>query len=394
MTEAPYLPIARPVLGAAEHEALRAVLADHWVGQGPRVARFEAQLAEQAEVAHAVALSSGTAALHLSLLALGLGPGDRVLVPSYSFVASAAAVLMVGAQPVLLDVDPATFNLSVADCARRARSTPGLAAILVVHQFGLPCDLEPLLALAEELDLPLIEDAACAQGAKVGGRPVGGLGRVGCLSFHPRKIITTGEGGAILTQDAGLAERVRSLRSHGSEADLLSRGDLPDVVRLGYNFRLSDLQAALGLAQMERFGELYARRRQLAEIYHGALRDLDWLQLPQAPAGLEHSWQSYVPLLRAADLAAGHRLREALRAGLERRGVATRPGATAIHTLRLYQEQLGYRDEDLPGALRADRVAFALPLHPGMHDEDVARVRAALLDSAAELPDLFAAAGL
>jgi len=356
--------------------AVAAAVGSRWVGQGPRVVAFEQCLAKRCGVAHAVALSSGTAALHLGLLALGVGPGQRVAVPSYTFVASANAVLMCGAEPLLVDCDATTYNVDPADLERRVEASGGVDVVMVVHQFGLPAAMDPVVALARRWGVPVVEDAACALGAEWKGRPAGSLGTLGCLSFHPRKVITTGEGGALLTNDGALAERVRSLRSHGAEPGAVSGGDLPDAVRLGYNHRLSDLQAALGLAQMDRLDAMLDRRAALAASYGRELGSLEWLRLPVCPRGSRHAWQSYVVQLQGWDLQAGRAAREALRRALQREGIATRPGATAVHTLSLYA-QAG--DEGrLPGALAADRLAFALPLFPEMSASQQRRVVEAL----------------
>lgn len=374
----PSIPIARPLLGPEELAALQGVLESRWVGQGPLVELLEQRLAAQVQVAEAVAVSSGTAALHLALLACGLGPGDRVAVPSFTFVASANAVLLAGAEPLLVDCDPVTFNMDVDDLQRRARRAGGVQAILPVHQFGLPCDMAGVAAVAREWGALVIEDAACALGARLGEQPAGSMGLAGCLSFHPRKIVTTGEGGAVLTRDPSVAGLVRSLRSHGIDPSRDAAGGMPDVVRPGFNYRLSDLQAALGLVQLERLPAMQARRAALAARYRDEVGDLPWLVLPAQPPGVTHGWQSFVVLLKAGDLDAGHARRETLRQGLARRGIATRPGTHAVHALTLYRERYGHQPEDLPGAWAADRLSLALPLYPEMTEEDVVRVAQAL----------------
>src|ERR671937_1910633 len=246
---------------------------------GPKVEQFERGLAEVCRTEHAVAVSSGTAALHLALLALGIGAGDEVLVPAYTFPATANVVALVGARPVLVDVDPVTMNVDPA----RIEAGPRTRAVLAVHLFGRPARLEELPPL------PILEDAAGALGAYRGGRACGGLGSLGCFSFHPRKIVTTGEGGAVTTDDSALAERVRSLRHHGwSPPD---RYD--DVPGPGFNYRLSDVLCALGLPQLRRLEELHAAREQVAAGYAERLRSLD-VVLPAADAGDRHGWQAYV----------------------------------------------------------------------------------------------------
>jgi len=375
------LPIARPLFGLEEAAALTAVLAERWVGAGPRTARFEARLAELCQVPHVVALSSGTAALHLALLAAGMGPGSTVAVPSFTFVATANAVLLAGATPLLIDCDPATYNLDVADLRRKVAMAGGrVAAVLPVHQFGLPCDLAGVEEVARAAGALILEDAACALGAAIGDRPVGGLGTAGCLSFHPRKIVTTGEGGAVLTADPELAQRLRLLRSHGMDPTTDSGGGLADVVHPGFNYRLSDLQAALGLVQLDRLPALLADRARLAGRYQERLGDVPWLLLPAAPAGVRHGWQAYVVRIVDPDLQRGFWFREALRRGLEDEGIATRPGTHAVHGLRHYRERFGFVPESLPGAWTADRLTLALPFYSDLGDEGVDRVAGTLLE--------------
>ncbi|HSL63740.1 MAG TPA: aminotransferase class I/II-fold pyridoxal phosphate-dependent enzyme, partial [Gaiellaceae bacterium] len=261
--------LAQPDVGAEELAELAAVVDTGQLTMGPKVAELERLLADACGTADAVVVSSGTAALHLAVLALGLGPGDEVLVPAYTFPATANVVGLVGARPVLVDVDPETMNVDPA--AARAAVTTRTRAILAVHLFGRPARLEELP------DVALLEDAAGALGARRRGRPCGSLGVLGCLSFHPRKIVTTGEGGAVVTSDAAVAEAVRSLRHHGwSPSD---RYD--DMPRGAFNYRLPDVLCALGIPQVRRLEELLAARERVARGYEERLRDLDVL-LPRA----------------------------------------------------------------------------------------------------------------
>ncbi len=380
------IPIARPWFGPEEEVEVLAAIRERWVGQGPRVERFEQELARICGTRHAVAVSSGTAALHLGMLALGVGPGDSVLVPSYTFVATAHTVKMTGARPVLVDCDPHTFDVDPAALAK-ALDEHHPKAVILVHQFGLPCPMDEVVPMIRDHGALVVEDAACAIGALYNGRPVGGLGEVGCLSFHPRKTVTTGEGGAILLQDQGLDGLVRSLRSHGIDPGATTGGDLPDVARLGFNLRMSDLQAALGIAQLGRLDEMLERRAAVASAYAERLDGLPWLRLPRVPDGVVHGWQSYVVSVTGMGLEAGHVFREELRSRLQRAGVATRPGATAVHTLGYYAREQGLSPEDLPGALEADRLAFAIPLYPEMTPEDVRLVCDTLIREGERLLD-------
>ena len=310
---------------------------------GPKVAELEAELARACEVEHAVAVSSGTAALHLAVLALGLEPGD-VLVPAYTFPATANVVALSGLRPVLVDVDPATMNLDPA----RLAVGPRTKAILAVHLFGRPAPLDELP------DLPVLEDAAGALGARYRGRACGGLGRMGCLSFHPRKIVTTGEGGAVLTSDAGLADGVRRLRHHGWKPP-----GYEDMPVAGFNYRLSDIQCAVGIPQVRRLEELLAARERIAAGYAERLAGLP-VVLPAADEGDRHGWQAYVIQLDRRD--------EALSA-LRGAGIEAQIGTFALHRLSAYRDQGPF-----PGADACFERALALPFHSRLAEIDLDRV--------------------
>jgi dTDP-4-amino-4,6-dideoxygalactose transaminase len=321
------------------------VLATGHLTMGPKVLEFEAELAGACEVEHAVAVSSGTAALHLALLALGIGPGDEVVVPAYTFPATANVVALVGARPVLADVDPVTMNLD----GEHVPVTPRTKAVLAVHLFGRPARLDRLP------DLPVIEDAAGALGARRDGRSCGGLGVLGCLSFHPRKIVTTGEGGAVTTNDEGLADSVRALRHHGWRSD--------DMPAPGFNYRLSDILCAVGIPQVRRLAELHAARVRLATAYEERLRDLP-LVLPRADDGDVHGWQAYVVQVDR---------RDDVLAGLRAQGVEAQIGTYALHRLAAYRDHGSF-----PGADRAFERALALPFHSRLEERDLDRVTEAL----------------
>jgi perosamine synthetase len=313
---------------------------------GPKVAEFEAGLAEACGVEHALVVSSGTAALHLAVLALGLGPGDEVLVPAYTFPATANVVAHVGARPVLVDVDGRTMNLDPERA--RAAVTPRTRAAIAVHLFGRPLDWE---ALPDEVEL--IEDAAGALGARHRGRPCGGLGRLGCLSFHPRKIVTTGEGGAVTTNDADVAQRIREMRDHG-----IDRRGAFEIATPGLNYRLSDILCAVGIPQLTRLEELLRARERLAAAYAERLAGL--AELPAAEEGDRHGWQAYVVQLDRRD--------EAL-AALREHGIEAQIGTYALHRLAAYHDQGPF-----PGADRCYERALALPFHTRLRKEDLDRV--------------------
>jgi dTDP-4-amino-4,6-dideoxygalactose transaminase len=336
--------LARPDVGPDELAAVAEVLEDGMLTMGPRVAAFEDELARACEVEHAIAVSSGTAALHLAVLALGLQPGDEVLVPAYTFPATANVVALSGLRPVLVDVDPETMNLDPG----LAETGPKTRAIVPVHLFGRPARIEELP------DLPFVEDAAGALGARRAGRACGSLGTVGCLSFHPRKIVATGDGGAVTTDDARLAETVRRLRNHGWRS--LADGDMPTP---GLNYRLPDVLCALGIAQMRRLDELLATRTRIAAGYAERLQDLP-VVLPRADDGDVHGWQAYVIRLDRRD--------EVL-AGLRAEGIEAQIGTFALHLLHPYRDQ-GF----FPGAEHAFERALALPLHTRLTEGELDRV--------------------
>ena len=337
--------LAWPDLGRAELDALAEVIEGGMLTMGPRVPEFEVALARACETRHAVAVSSGTAALHLAVLALGLDPGDEVIVPAYTFPATANVVAVAGLKPVLVDVDPQTMNLDPAQVEVGARTR----AVLVAHLFGRPARIEELP------DLPLIEDAAGALGARRAGRACGSLGLAGCLSFHPRKIVTTGEGGAVTTNDDRLADAVRRLRHHGWRDD-----DLPVP---GLNYRLSDLLCAIGTTQVARLDELLAERTRIAAAYAERLRDLPVL-LPETDEGDVHGWQAYVIQVERRD-----EVLEALRG----RGIEAQIGTYALPLLGAYRDQ-GF----FPGAEHAYEHALALPFHTRLSDSELDRVAEAL----------------
>ena len=265
------IPIARPSFGPAEEKAVLEVLRSGWVSQGPRVAEFERKFAEYVGAAHAVAVSSCTTALHLAFLAAGIKPGDEVLCPSLSFIATANAIVHAGAAPIFVDIDRSTYNMDPS-CIERS-ITPRTRAILVVHQIGLPSPLSEICNIAASHGLMVIEDAACAIGSAYKGRSIGSPhGSMACFSFHPRKILTTGEGGMITTADEKIAARLRKLRQHAMNVSDLTRHSSSQVVtesydEVGYNYRMTDIQAAIGLVQLERLDDMLARRRQLASRY-------------------------------------------------------------------------------------------------------------------------------
>jgi perosamine synthetase len=370
------IPVARPSFGEAEEREVLAALRSGWVTQGPRVAAFERAFAAHVGQAEAVAVSSCTTGLHLVLHALGLGPGDEVVVPSLSFIATANAVAHAGATPVFADVDLATYNLDPGSAA--AALSPRTRAILLVHQVGLPADLAAFRRLAERTGVALVEDAACAIGSRVDGRPVGGDARVAVFSFHPRKLLVTGEGGMIVTSDAALARRLRSLRHHGVSISDFDRHASAGVViesyaEVGFNYRMTDLQAAVGLVQLGRIEAFVARRIALGERYTAAFAGHRGLAVPAVPPGVTFNYQTYLLRLTRA----GRVDRDALMAGLLERGIATRRGVMAAHREPAYAATP--LRVPLPATEEADRSAVVLPLFHDLALEDQDRVIDAVL---------------
>ncbi len=337
-----------PELGDAELAEVAEVLESGMLTMGPKVAEFEAEVARACEVEHVVAVTSGTAALHLAVQAFGLQPGDEVLVPAYTFPATASVVALSGFKPVLVDVDPETMNLDPA----KIEVGPRTRLLLGVHLFGRP------LRLHELPDLPLLEDAAGALGARYRGRACGGLGVAGCLSFHPRKIVTTGEGGAITTNDDAFADAVRTGRNHGWRSLVP-----PDMPAPGLNYRLSDILCAVGIPQMHRLAELLAARTRIADGYSERLAHLP-VVLPRADDGDVHGWQAYV--IQVDD-------RDRILAELRAEGIEVQIGTYSLPLLAAYSDQ-----GDFPGARQVFERALALPFHTRLTDGELDRVAAAL----------------
>ena len=322
------IPFSRPTLRGDEGDAVAQVIATGWVSQGPRVREFETRFAERVGAAEAVAVSNCTTALQLALHVAGVGPGDEVIVPSMSFIATANSVWQCGATPVFADVDPRTFNLDPAAAERAITSRT--KAIMPVHQLGLPADMDAFFGIADRHGVQLVEDAACAIGARYKGRTIGSMGPLACFSLHPRKVITTGEGGMITLNDPAVAARLRQLRQHAMDVSDLARHNARDVVietypERGWNYRMTDMQAMLGLCQMDLLDEILAERARLAARYTAAIEEIPCLAPPYEPEYAERTWQSYAVTL-APDAPVGPQRADAAPAARRRPDAARRDG--------------------------------------------------------------------
>ena len=359
------VPFAKPAFTEADGAAVAEAVASGWVSQGPRVKAFEQAYAERIGAPDAIATTNCTTALHLALYVTGVGPGDEVIVPSISFIATANAVWQCGATPVFADIDPDTYNLDPASAEQAI--TPATKAIMPVHQIGLPANMDAFFALADAYGLAIVEDSACAVGSRYKGRPVGSLGPLSCFSLHPRKVITTGEGGMIAVHDPDVAARLRRLRQHAMDVSDLARHNADDVIiesypERGWNCRMTDIQAALGLRQLEVLDDILAERRRQAERYNDALAGVDGIDTPYDPPYAERTWQSYAVRVRPE---AGIERTELMRR-LLRDGIATRRGVMAIHHEASYPEPLRV---PLPHSDEAAANSMMLPLFPGLSDE-------------------------
>ncbi len=373
------IPIAKPYFDSEEERLVLKTVRSGWIAQGRMVEEFEERLRRYVGARYAVSVSSGTTALHLALLISGIGPGDEVIVPSFSFIATANAVLYCGARPVFIDIDLKTYNIDPemigAFIKRRCRFDAGkkavidketgarVKAIMPVHQFGLPCDIDAISKIAREYGLAVIEDAACAIGSSYKGKRIGGGRNIVCFSFHPRKVLTTGEGGAIVTDNKSCAEKAMALRNHG-----MRKAPIEDYVMLGYNYRLTDLQAAIGIAQISKVHEILKKRVYLAERYNRAFKTIDSLKIPHIPSYGVTNYQSYVIRIGEDSFYS----RDNLIKELSKKGICARRGNTAIHLQAIYKKiTKGLR---LPNTEKAASQTMALPIFFGMTKDEQDRV--------------------
>jgi dTDP-4-amino-4,6-dideoxygalactose transaminase len=372
-----------PSIEEDDLQAVREVLASGWLVQGPRVAAFERAVADYVGTEYAVAVSNGTAALHLALLALDTGPGDLVVVTAYSFIATANVIELCGAQPVFVDIRPDTFNMdpgcleeTLEQLMGNAETARRVKAILPVHTFGQLADMPAILDLAGHFGVPVVEDAACALGATLHGRQAGAWGVMGCFSFHPRKAITTGEGGMITSDDPGLARQLRALRNHGQDPE----ASATDFIMPGFNYRMTEFQAALGLMQMSKLDRIIETRRRLADHYNKLLAGTA-LQPPAEVPDKQPVYQSYVVLL--PEEAAGERAD--LIGSLKNRGIETTIGTWHIPMTTYFRNRYNYTTSDYPVSEQIFRRSMTLPMYEGMLDSEQMQVVRVLQDGLREI---------
>lgn len=363
------IPISLPHTGEEEWLATKEPIMSGWLTAGPKVREFEEIFAKRHGVKHAMAVTSATTALHLALVALNIQAGDEVIVPAFTWISTANVVIYCGAKVVFVDVDRTTFNIDVDDLKKKITSKT--KAIIPVHLFGLCADMDAVKKVAG--NIPLVEDGACAAGAGYKGNAAGSLGTIGCFSFHPRKSVTTGEGGMITTNDDKLAEVISSLRNHGASISEEQRHHgakpyiLPDFNILGYNYRMTDLQAAVGIVQLKKLDLFIDEREKWAKFYDEALKDIGWLRTPVVGSEYKHGWQSYVIYIDESKAPVS---RNDMMEKLQQMGVSTRPGTHAPHMLNYYAEKYNIKPDDFPGAKDCNNYSMSIPLFNKMTKED------------------------
>lgn len=373
------IPITKTYFSESDFQNLIKPLQSGWIVQGPFVKEFEQKWSAFTGSEYSIAVSNCTTALTVSLYAAGIGQGDEVIVPSFTWIATANAVETLGAKPVFCDIDISSYNIDVNQIERLI--TPRTKAIIPVHLFGLAAQMDSVMEIAKKYKLFVIEDAACGFAGSYKGKHVGLFGDTGCFSFHPRKAITTGEGGMVTVQNSELDAKIRSLRDHGALISDLQRHYgtkpylLPDFPYAGFNFRMTDIQASIGCSQMDRAEEICTKRMAVAGKYDILLRKYDWLKPTVFGQDYVHGYQSYVCLFSPKQITLGnvteiHEMRNKFMDFLQINGISTRPGTHAVHLLHYYSGKYKIKPEDFPGAYIADKCSIALPLYPGMTEDE------------------------
>ena len=379
------IPITKTIFGDEEKEAIVKPLETGWVVQGPNVAKFQTMFAEFTGSKFAHATSNCTTALHLGLEAMGITRGDKVIVPSFTYVASANAVEYTGAEVIFCDIDLKTFNIDETKLEEMIKNDSSIKAIMPVNLFGLCANMPYIMELAKKYNLKVIEDSACGFDGWIEDKHSGTFGDCGCFSFHPRKSICTGEGGMLITDDEDIANKVSQLKDHGaSKSDLQRHKEkggslLPDFTMRGYNYRMTDMQGALGVCQMDRKEYIMNGRREVASKYDEVLKDISQLVSPYIPENYKHGYQSYVCIftdgedisnLTKEQIDRINIKRNIFMEKLEEMTIATRQGTHAVHTLAYYKNKNNFKDEDFLMSYAADRLSIALPLYAGMTNEE------------------------
>lgn len=365
------IPIAKPYLTEREAAEAAQTVMTGWVAQGPKVKEFEIKFSEYTGANHSVAISNCTAALHLCMIASGIGPGDEVICPSMSYIATANSIRYTGAKVVFAEVEPVNFNLDPADAERRI--TPRTKAILVAHQLGMPADIDSFKKICERYNIKLIEDAACATGSSYKGKKIGSHSELVCFSFHPRKVITTGEGGMIATSSKTLRDRLTLLRQHAMASSSIDRHSSSeklseDHIELGYNYRMTDIQAAIGIVQLERLDAIIKERRLIAQEYILRLSEIEWLSLPVEEEGYYSNYQSFALRIQPGSPISRNELMRIL----GENGISTRKGVMTAHRETAYNDIC--KDVSLPVSEEASDNSLMIPLYAPMMKEDVNKV--------------------
>ena len=380
-----FLPFSPPAIGEDEIDEVLETLRSKWITTGPKVAAFEEEFRAHVRAPAALALSSGTAAMHVALAALGVGQGDEVLTSALTFCSGVHVIEQVGAKPVLVDVDATTLNIDPSAVERALSDSGRPRALMPVHYAGHPCDMDRLIELAASYDLAVIEDAAHALPARYGGRPIGDVSgdvrRAVCFSFYATKNLTTAEGG-MLTGDQELIEESRLLSLHGMSRDAWKRYEshgswFYEVVRAGFKYNMGDIQGALGLAQLRRLPAMHARRAEVAARYDDALSTLEEVQVPAHSPGIKHAWHLYALRLNLEQLAID---RDVFIDELRARNIGSSVHFIPVHLHPYYRDKYGFSPEDFPVAYNEYLRLVSLPLHPGLRDEDVDDVIEAVSD--------------
>lgn len=379
------IPITKTIFGDEEKEAIVKPLETGWVVQGPNVAKFQTMFSEFTGSKYAHAASNCTTALHLGLEAMGITKGDKVIVPSFTYIASANAVEYTGAEVIFCDINLKTFNIDETKLEEMIKKDSSIKAIMPVNLFGLCANMLYIMELAKKYNLKVIEDSACGFDGWIGDKHSGTFGDCGCFSFHPRKSICTGEGGMIITDDENIANRVSQLKDHGaSKSDLQRHKEkggslLPDFTMRGYNYRMTDMQGALGVCQMDKKEYIMNGRREIAAKYDTLLKDILQLVTPYIPENYKHGYQSYVCIFTDGEDISNLTKEQIDRINIKRNifmekledmTISTRQGTHAVHTLGYYKNKNNFKDEDFIMSYAADRLSIALPLYAGMSNEE------------------------